>query len=191
MPRDCFAHRLPGFGFGSDRMPPQCRVHISGLGQALDENSLVGRFDRVGRQAGPQRVAITDALSRQRKIHPETALEARQQMAAADVRKKADADLRHRELGVFGKHPVGSMKRQADTAAHDDTVDQRDIGLGKAGNARVQPVLVGKELDWGAAGLAAFIDSHYVAAGGKRPALALQQHQIYLRISLPGIQSAR
>ena len=50
-------------------------------------------------------------------------------IAAADIREEADADLRHGELRVLGHHAVRAVKGDADAAAHDDAVDQRDIGF--------------------------------------------------------------
>ena len=107
----------------------QRQIGIAGLGQPLDEAGLVLGLHGVGGQARPQRIAIADAVAGQAEIHAETAAEVGQQMAAADIGEEADADLGHGELGVLGQHAVRAVEGDADAAAHDDAVDQRDIGF--------------------------------------------------------------
>ena len=99
----------------------------------------------------------------------EIAAEIGQQEAATDVRKEADADLRHGELRVLGHHAVRAVKGDTHPAAHDDAIDQRDVGLPKRAICGVEPVLVGEELDRRRAGAAGLVDVHDIAAGRKTP----------------------
>ena len=126
-------------------------------------------FHGVGGQARPQRIAIADAVSGQAEIHAEAAAEVGQQMAAADVGEKADADFRHGEYGVFGQHPVRAVEGDADAAAHDDAVDQRDIGLRVGAIVGIEAVFVGEEIDRRRAAPAGLVDVQDVAAGGEGP----------------------
>ena len=52
--------------------------------------------------------------------------QARQHIGRADIGKEADADLGHGEQGALAGDAMRSMGAEADAAAHDDAVDQRD-----------------------------------------------------------------
>ena len=124
------------------------RLRLAGLGDAL--RASAGRYSaftvwvaRPDHSASPYPIAVAG----QAEIHAEAAAEIGQQVAAADIGKEADADLRHGELRIFGHHPVRAVERNADAAAHDDAVDQRDIRFRIARDLGVQPVFVGEELD--------------------------------------------
>ena len=69
-------------------------------------------------------------------------------------------------------HAVRAVERHADAAAHDDAVDQRDIGLRIARDRGVEAIFVGEELDRRGAGAPGLVDVQDVAAGRERPALA-------------------
>ncbi|CDX37141.1 hypothetical protein MPLSOD_290154 [Mesorhizobium sp. SOD10] len=174
--------------FGRHEEIAQLRVGVAARRQFVEQACLVLGLYGVGSQPRPQRVAIADAISRQPEIHAERAAQIRQQVAGADIGEEADADLRHGELRIFGQHPMRAMEGDADAAAHDDAVDQRDIGFLEAGDAGVEPVLVGEEVDRRLAGAAGFIDVQDIAAGGKRPALGLHDDDPDARILLPGVQ---
>ena len=78
---------------------------------------------------GSDAVGGVEALAGQRAIGAELARHARQEPGGADVGKEADADLRHGEGIAVAGDAVRAVHRNADAAAHDDAVDQRDIGL--------------------------------------------------------------
>jgi hypothetical protein len=109
-------------------------------------------------------------------------------VAAADVGEEADADLRHGEQRVLRHDPVRAVEGNANAAAHDDAVDQRDVRLGKACDPGVQPVLVGEEPDRRVAGQAGLVDIEDIAARRERPALAADDDQRDARVALPGVE---
>ena len=76
--------------------------------------------DRVGR---------VEALAGQRAIGAELARQPRQEPGRADVGKEADADLGHGEGESVAGNAMRAVHRDADAAAHDDAVDQRDVGF--------------------------------------------------------------
>ena len=55
--------------------------------------------------------------------------QARQRVGRADVGEEADADLGHGEKVAIAGDAVAAVQRDADAAAHDDAVDERDVGL--------------------------------------------------------------
>ncbi len=66
-------------------------------------------------------------------------------MGRPDIREEADADLGHREEVAVARNAVAAMQGDADAAAHDDAVDQRDIGLRIALDAGVEDVFLAPE----------------------------------------------
>src|SRR5690606_13431910 len=85
------------------------------------------------------------ARARQRVIEAETVMQTRQEMTAPDIRKKTDRRLRHREKGSVAGDAEIAMNRYAGPAAHDDAVDQRDIGFRIMMDKRIQPVFLMKK----------------------------------------------
>jgi hypothetical protein len=69
----------------------------------------------------------------------------RQQPCAADIGDETDACFRHGEPGTLRDNPVASMTGEADAAAHDDAVLERDIGLRVAADQGVDLVFVAPE----------------------------------------------
>ena len=127
--------------------------------QPLEQSGQVLGLHRVGGEPRPQRVAVADAVAGQAEIHAEAAAE----VAAADgcrrhPGKKPMPTSGMANMRVLGQHAVRAVERNADAAAHDDAVDQRDIGLSEARDRGVQPVLVGEEIDRRIAGAAGFVD---------------------------------
>src|SRR5262249_8308136 len=89
----------------------------------------------------------------------------RQDQRAADVGDQADADLGHRHLGGVGDDAGGAVGADAYATAHHDAVHQRDVGLGKATDLRVEQILVVPELPrLGPVATCAVIDHHHVTA---------------------------
>ena len=119
--------------------------------------------------AGAAAIGVVEALAGQPAIGAKLARHARQEPGGADVRKKADADFRHRELEAIAGDAVRAVHRHADAAAHDQPVDQRHIGLAIVLNRRVERIFVAPELQrlGVAAGLAQIVKRADIAAGGK------------------------
>ena len=164
-------------------------IRTVGRRQRRDERVQVVGLHRMGRKAAPQRIAGSDAVSGQREIHA-VAAEPGQDMTAADIGKEPDADLRHGELGVLRQDTVRTVEGDADAAAHDDPVDERDIGLAITLDAGVHAVFVGKEAGGRfGAGPACLVDLHDVAAGAEGPALSFDEHQRDRVVPFPGVES--
>src|SRR5690606_6561197 len=87
-----------------------------------------------------------DAVPGQRQVHA-VGTKRRQYVTAADIREKADSDLRHGELGLLCQNPVRAVEGDAHTATHDDAVDQGQVGLAIALDMRVKPIFLGEEGD--------------------------------------------
>ena len=80
-------------------------------------------------RAGRDAIGGSEPLAGQRQIRADLARHARQHPGRADIRKKPDADFRHGELISVAGDAMRAVDRNANAAAHDDAVDQRDIGL--------------------------------------------------------------
>ena len=84
-------------------------------------------------QAQRQRVAGISPQARQREIVAREKRKSRQEPRCADIGKKADTDLRHREDKALTRHPMRRVHRKTNTPAHNDAVHERDdrfwIGL--------------------------------------------------------------
>ena len=90
-------------------------------------------------------VGSAEPLAGQRAIGAELARHPRQEPGRADIGKKADADLGHREQVAVAGDAMRAVHREADAAAHHDAVDQRDIGFGIALDEGVERVLLAPE----------------------------------------------
>ena len=88
------------------------------------------------------RVGGVEPLAGERAIGAEFARQARQKPGRPDIGKEADADLGHREAEPVAGHAVRAVHRDADAAAHDDAVDERDVGLAIALDAGIERVFV-------------------------------------------------
>ena len=142
----------------------------------------------MGGEPGGDHVAPPDPRRRQGEIKAEFPRQARQEPAAADIGKEADAGLGHREHRLFRHDPVRAVKGDADAAAHRNAVDQRDIGFGETRNRRVQPVLVGEEVVGRFAALAGFVYVEDIASCREGPALCLDDHQRNAVIFAPCVE---
>ena len=63
----------------------------------------------------------------------------------ADVGDEADHAFGHGDLGGLADDAVAAVAGDADAAAHDEALHQRDVGLGEGGDAGVHAVFVGPE----------------------------------------------
>ena len=116
--------------------------------------------------------------------------QARQKIGRPDVGKKADADFRHGKDEIVAADAMRAMQRNADAAAHDDAVDQRDIGLGIGLDAAVEDIFLRPEPELAGVigGFALFVKQADVAAGAEGAPLALRDDEFDLRIMLPKIE---
>ncbi len=113
--------------------------------------------------------------AREREIHADLARQMVEKGRRADIGKKPDQGLRHREDGVLADHAMRTVHRNAATAAEGETVDQRDIGLGKPADGRIHPVLGPEEAHHAAVGASAgIVDGADVSTGAER----LSRHRI-------------
>ena len=141
---------------------------------------LVQRLQRIARhhmggEAESEGVGRTDARAGEAEVEPGPALEPRQEVGRAHVGEEADPGLGHGEECALGHDAVGAVDRDPDAAAHDDAVDQRDIGLRVAEDEGVEPVFLGVE-DGGEAALGIVllaVDEADVAAGAEGHAAVL------------------
>src|SRR5919107_2654670 len=99
----------------------------------------------MGSESERQGVCGARPLACQREIKAGLARKARQGVGCANIRKEADSDLRHREHVAVARNAMASVQRHPDPTAHDDAVDQRDIGLRIALDADVKGVLLAPE----------------------------------------------
>ena len=116
------------------------------------------------------RVRRLHAGAGQGEIHAELAGRARQKCRPPDIREQPDAAFRHRECRALGHHAVRTVDRNADSAAHDDPVDQRDIGFGELVDGKIEPVFVPeKHVGRVVAGPMGVVERADVAARAERP----------------------
>ena len=120
----------------------------------------------------------------------------RQEPAAADIGKQADAAFRHGEQGALGRNAVRAMHRKPDPAAHGHPVDQRHIGLGIVMDAPVQHVFAAEEVGVGMVGhprralRPGIVDRHQIAAGTEGPVAGpAHHHRMDRRVVGPGQES--
>src|SRR5580704_3886526 len=92
-----------------------------------------------------RRRAASDALSHEREIIAASPRKTGQDVGRADIGKKPDADLRHGELETLARDAVRAVNRDADPAAHDDAVDEGEIGFGVALDGTVERIFLGPE----------------------------------------------
>ena len=123
----------------------------------------------MGGNAGGHRVGGGEPIAGERTPGAKLARQTGQEPGRTDV-GEADADLGHRELKTIAGDTVRPMHRNADTAAHDDAVDQRDIGLGIMLDGGVEDVLLPPELQRLAlaAGAAELVDVAQITTRRKR-----------------------
>ena len=114
---------------------------------------------------------VTDAetFPRQRAIGSKLARHTRQKPRRPDIRKEANADLRHSEGKPVTGDPMRSMHGNADAATHRDAVDQCDVRFAIVLDRRVERIFVAPELQRFivATCFAEIIERTNVAAGGK------------------------
>ena len=101
----------------------------------------------MGRDARSDRVRRRQPLGGERAEGSGLARQAGQEPGGAHIREEADADLGHGELEPVARDPVRAVDRNADAAAHDDAVDQGDIGFRVALDRRIQGVFVAPEIE--------------------------------------------
>ncbi len=86
--------------------------------------------DAVRGDARSNAVVGTQPVASQRTPGAEFAGHARQEPGRADVGEKADIHFRHREHEFVASDAMRTVNRDADSAAHDNAVEQRDVGFG-------------------------------------------------------------
>ena len=97
--------------------------------------------------AGGDGICGIKALSRKRAIGAKLTRQARQEPGCTNIGKEADADLGHGEREPIARHAMRAMHRNADAAAHDDTVNQRHIRLAIEFDLGVKRILRTKEIE--------------------------------------------
>ena len=122
---------------------------MASSGSALRQSRAQRLHARAGDQGlrQPEREGVAGARPgpRHRQIDARAMGKPRQQIARADIGKEPDADLGHGEGEAFPSDQMRAMRRNADAAAHDNAVDQRDIGLGIALDAAVEQIFLAPE----------------------------------------------
>ena len=142
------------------------RVHRTGVAQSIGKFVKPRRGDAVRGNARHDAIASTEPFADQRAPGPGFALQPRQEIGRAYVGKEPDADFRHGELETVAGDAMRAVNRNADPTAHDDTVDQRDVGLGVALDRDVKGVFFAPEAERfrRAPGTSQFIDATQIAA---------------------------
>ncbi len=116
-------------------------------------------------------------------IHPGHSRHSRKKPAAADVWKETDAGFGHRKAQTFACDPVGSIKADADAAAHHDPVDQGKMGFAQALKRPIMLVFVGV-VAVGLFGIAPgpIVDCTNVATRGEGFALRFHHDSVNMRV---------
>ncbi len=141
---------------------------------------------------GVERVGEVEAAAGECQPGADLAGAARQEVGGADIGEEADAGLRHGEGDLVGHHPMRAVHRDAHTAAHDDAVDERDVGLGVAEDPPVETVLLAVEPDRILDAVPGLGDRADVAAGAEGAAGGgLDDHGTHLRVLAPGDELER
>ena len=99
------------------------------------------------RDTGIERIGRLQPFARQRQIGPEFAGTSRQEVAPANIGKQPNSGFRHRKDHRLACHPMAAVHRHADAATHHNAMQQRDRGLAKVLDSRVQPILIAIELE--------------------------------------------
>ncbi|MCY1230359.1 hypothetical protein D9M72_427690 [compost metagenome] len=135
------------------------------------------RGDETICKPGMDRIGCDDVPTGQTEIGAEFAGGLRKKPGGANVREVADPGLRHRKPRAFGDDAVAAVGGNPDTAAHDDTVHDRNVRLAVAGDAAVDDEFLAPELRTFLRPFAATLVNHADIATGAKPALALAGHQ--------------
>src|SRR5690606_39536571 len=128
------------------------RVHLRmirrrGIDQGLLEVGHTFARNKMRRYSSRQDIGALQPGAGQPEIHAQLARTAWQEVGPSNIGKQADPGLRHRKGGKFGNDPMAAMDGEANAAAHEDAVDQRDEGLSKFADDRVAAVFVVPEGD--------------------------------------------
>ena len=99
-------------------------------------------IDAMGGDARAHPVGRVEPCAGERAIGSDLARQTRQKPGRAHVGKKTDADFGHGEAEAVACHPVRTVDRNADAAAHHDAIDQRHIGLAVMLDERIEPIFV-------------------------------------------------
>src|SRR5579883_1437619 len=101
------------------------------------------------RGADPQAHAFRAAQAPARKAKENAGVtrQARQKVAAAHVGKQAEAGFRHGKYRAVSDDALAAVDRYADAAAHDDTVHECDIRLGKTPGESVEAIFRAPECE--------------------------------------------
>ena len=141
-----------------------------------------------------QSVARIGAQAGQREIDARAKRKTRQKPGRADVGKKADADLRHREDETLAGHRMRGVHRETNAPAHDDAVHQGDdrfrIGL----DPPIELIFLAPEGQLGVmiARAAEVVEAPDVSAGAKGPlARPEEDDPVDGAVPLPFVESGR
>ncbi|MNQ69419.1 hypothetical protein D3C85_840140 [compost metagenome] len=93
-----------------------------------------------------ERVRRANLHTADAEIHPQFARNARQEIAAADVREVADADFGHCQSAFFGDHPQIGALHQAHTAAQYETVHQGEHRFAVVVDRQVESIFLDEEI---------------------------------------------
>ena len=142
-----------------------------------------------------ERIRDADARAREAHIEAHPPRTARQKIGRADIGKEAYTRLRHSKQGMLAHHPVRTVKRDADAAAHHHAIYQGQIGLGKTIDQRVQTVflLIKGYRELARRIVLLLVQKADIAARAERhPAIfargALDRHGTNRRICLPSLE---
>ncbi len=137
-----------------------------------------------------QRIGGADLQAGDAHVGAKLTRQAREEIAAADIREIADADFRHAHAHALGDHPQRRALDQAHAAAEDETVHQRQQWFRVGMDVLVEGVFLLEEgFVLGVAALEAVVQRTDVTAGAEGFfAIGAQYHGMDLRIGSPGAE---
>ncbi len=141
----------------------------------------------MGRQTERETIRPIEPRSGEREKHPDAAFEPRQIPAATDVGEQADPGFGHREARMFGRDAIFGRLRNADPAAHRNTVHEGGDRLGVSEEQMVEAIFGVEELARLHPILGAAFGEHAdVAAGAEAAPLAMvDDHRLDRVVALP------
>ena len=105
---------------------------VAGGGEGGGEVGPAVLGDEAVGEAGVDGVAGAHAVAGDAEVLAEAAGGAGEERGGADVGDEADHAFRHGDLGRLADDAVAAVAGDADAAAHDEALHQRDVGLGEA-----------------------------------------------------------
>ena len=105
---------------------------VAGGGEGGGEGGPAGFGDEAVGEAGVDGVAGAHAVAGDAEVLAEAAGGAGEELRGADVGDEADHAFGHGDLGGLADDAVAAVAGDADAAAHDEALHQRDVGFRQA-----------------------------------------------------------